>query len=114
MIEIPIEVEEISEECVSGFLEASDFIIGFALDEDNAIQYKIEFYELESMTLVEDGYQGTIIKLNEWNDEEKIINEEFGKNYKKCEIINKYGYGIIVNVGNTLFTAYGYEEDLKK
>ena len=35
-------------------------------------------------------------------------------NYKKCEIINKYGYGVVIKVGNTLFTSYGYQDELVK
>lgn len=93
--------------------EISDLIFGFALDEDGALQYRIEFYEIESMDVLEEYYQSAILKFKEWNDEEKTINEENGKNYKKCEIINKYGYGIVINVENTLFVAYGYEDELK-
>lgn len=33
-------------------------------------------------------------------------------NYKKCEIINKYGYGVVIAVENTLFTAYGFQNEL--
>lgn len=35
-------------------------------------------------------------------------------NYKKYEIINKYGYGVIIKVGNTLFTSYGYQNELEE
>ena len=35
-------------------------------------------------------------------------------NYKKFEIINKYGYGIVLNVGKTLFTSFGYQNEIEK
>ena len=92
----------------------SDFIMGFAVDENSALEYKIEFYEFKNSEEIELYYEQCIERFRTWNDEEKTINEESGKNYKKCEIINQYGYGIVINVENTLFAAYGYKDELKK
>lgn len=94
--------------------EISDFSVGFSVDEDNELQYKIEFYEFKDQEEIDKYYNQAIERFKTWNDEEKTINEEIGDNYKKCEIINQYGYGIVVSVDNTLFMSYGYEEELKK
>lgn len=94
--------------------EISDFSVGFRRNEKNELQYKIEFYEFKDQEKIEKYYNQAIERFKTWNDEEKTINEDIGDNYKKCEIINQYGYGIVVSVDNTLFMAYGYEEELKE
>lgn len=92
----------------------SDYAVGFFTDQDGALQYKIYFYEFDSQEELDRYYKDSIEYIKEWNDEEKSIKKEIGSNYKKCEITNKYGYGIVINVGNTLFTSYGYKDELNK